>query len=368
MRITLICCLLLLTFTLVHAQESTPEPADGWTIEQRCVAEPTTPPDDWSFDGTIFTRGTDNNIRGLHADLDSPYIIAFSGSDFTTAGAFSPDGRWFAVPSGTMDYYANNAGSEHNYHVEELVVYNTDPSHETYRLDWDALFHGSSEQFGVEPVYWLDNEHFAYVSGNAWMDERLTPFIVNPFTAEITQLPDDALQFNDTLSPDGSRIAQVNENFSRTLYNAETGEIITALSGINIAAWRPDSTGFLGNLRTDDLHQVGFFDADGNLLEIIADGIAYASVWSADNHHFAYTVRTADASGNITFNFYIGDTETRTLAETCIYTGGWSWWSAEGDALAFTFDSQIAILDTQNWAAYILDSEAQQILGWRADD
>src|SRR5262249_43612774 len=92
-----------------------------WTLEQHCMPGAVHLPDDSAFAGAIFTA--DN--RGIHAsraDRTTSYIIAFEGRNFTPVGDFSPDGRWFAVPYGRVEY---GNMLENRYVVTEWRVYST---------------------------------------------------------------------------------------------------------------------------------------------------------------------------------------------------------------------------------------------------
>ena len=83
--------ILLLPVVSVHvttAEEAT-DMEKSWPIEQHCLGEPT-PPDDWAFEGTIFTQGS--GVHAIRADVTTPYYVAFSGdTEFGNNGALSPE-------------------------------------------------------------------------------------------------------------------------------------------------------------------------------------------------------------------------------------------------------------------------------------
>ena len=94
-----------------------------WPIVEQCAEEPTTPSQDWKFDGTIFTQKGDG-IHAIRSDIPTPYYVAFNGgSEFGNMGKLSPDGRWFAAPAG---YPAPSPRGTSVYDIREVRVYSTD--------------------------------------------------------------------------------------------------------------------------------------------------------------------------------------------------------------------------------------------------
>jgi hypothetical protein len=95
-RILILVCLFVLSITPAIAQS---EATEAWSIVERCVGEPVAPPDDWSFEGIIFSL-SDYAVHGINAAYDTPYIIVFRADPFmmdsgtyAQSGAISPDGR-----------------------------------------------------------------------------------------------------------------------------------------------------------------------------------------------------------------------------------------------------------------------------------
>ncbi len=146
----------LCSLNLVHAQD-----AEGWPIVQRCIERATEPPDDWTFAGTIFTFKRGDGLHAYRADVPSRYYIAFdSDSELAIVGAFSPDGRWFAVPAGRSEYATM---LDTFFHVEQIRVYSTVPSHEEFAIEWSYLGRMStSARLGVPMPNWIDNHQFVY--------------------------------------------------------------------------------------------------------------------------------------------------------------------------------------------------------------
>jgi hypothetical protein len=169
----------LFSLNLSYAQEATPE-AEGWPVVQRCIEQATEPPDGWTFEGTIFTHGRFmDGVHAYRADVPSRYYVAFdSQSEFAEVGALSPDGRWFAVPHGRTEY----GGIANRYYiVEEIRVYSTHPSRDTYRIPWDYYVHTSTGLQIMGSIMWLDNEQFIFPNHSIG---ELT--VVNPFTGAVS--------------------------------------------------------------------------------------------------------------------------------------------------------------------------------------
>ena len=168
-RLTIFLILFLMVINIA-AQES-----DSWQIIERCVDEPAAPPDDWSFDGVIFMY-TWRAVHGLNTHIDTPYIIAYNNkrNSFALNGTVSPDGRWFAVPTGT----GRPAGFiTWHFEVERIHVYSTDGRRTRYTVDTNSPIYFGSDipYYEVDIPQWLNDEEFIFpVMGNVM--ERINPF------------------------------------------------------------------------------------------------------------------------------------------------------------------------------------------------
>jgi hypothetical protein len=362
MRITLICCLLLLTFTFTHAQEATPEPADGWTIEQRCVAEPTTPPDDWTFEGTIFTSDYifSDEVGGFHAiraDVETPYYVAFNGNDFVRWGALSPDGRWYAVPSGRASQISI---TEFGYSVDSIHVYSTNPARLRYSVLWDAAYR---EGLSFE-LRWLDNESFVYAAGsiNAPQNDY---YIINPFT-ETTQLI-EGLSVSDIYarySPDGTRVVRSVEG-ERMLFSVENEQFtpIRPVSNTNLR-WFSDSSHFV---TLDENLNLGLFNRDGELLTSIFTNHPFNTSVSSDDQYIAFISRPEAQEATL----HIASVTNQLVIDTCLMMNDFTW-SSLTQQIAFNLEGQVQIFDIGLWQTYTIATTDSEIIawrdGWRADD
>jgi hypothetical protein len=364
MRITLIFCLLLLTFTLAHAQESTPEPTDGWTIEQRCVTEPTTPPDDWFFDGTILMTGY-QGIHAVNANFETPFVIAPWG---IAGGALSPDGRWYAMPNG--DVHRNNNMIDYSMSIDEIIVYRTTPQPESYTIAWDLL-NVTIDPINL-PLYitWLDNEHFVFYTGNSW--RTIDPVLANPFTGEIQSWDYPLILDHAAISPDTTRLV-----VDGGLYDFASVEQIQSVR-LSAVRWANDSSFFIGVNRSQivqvdrdgAVRTLVQFPTDQNLYPYSPHRLKNTSI-SADMRYIAY----ADYS-ELQSHLYIIDLQEQRLFDTCLDIRDGVEWSPSGHQLVLLGlgDEQnpVNVLDVDSWSLYTVAYHTVSyyggIIGWRADN
>jgi hypothetical protein len=378
MRITLICCLLLLTFTLVRAQESTPEPTNGWTIEQRCVAEPTTPPDDWSFDGTILMTG----YAGIHAvssDFDTPYVVVFFESRTVPVlgenhylagygGVLSPDGMWFAVVDG---YTTECVIGCWGVHAEAIHVYSTTQLRESYSMDWSNSYGVGATGF-PHPLFWYDDSQLLYESDDLQreMGNRGGNWLINPFTNELTE-------WNNPIEPHGAYYSPspdwTHEIFASDSWATEVwlsdGDTTIQLPISTQVEWKPDSSQFVTYTLDENrrLHQLVLFNRNGELAETIFDvsegAFSRVSGWSSDGRYLTFLATT----------LHTADTVERRVVDTCLTVNDSQAWSVDNNQLALLapYESNrfaVQILDLDTWQRHTVAYHGGEIIGWRADD
>jgi hypothetical protein len=377
MRILTLSILFLLAITLAHAQDTTPEADDAWAIEQRCVAEPTTPPDDWTFDGTILMTG----YAGVHAindDWETPRIVVPGAS----TNALSPDGRWYAVPEG--EGHQSDSLTHWDVSIHEIVVYSTETS-ESYSVPWDAFFHYSNSGADEYYVTWLDNERFIYYRGSEWVTLEIT--IVNPFTGEVTPWAsplDDSYDY--FFSPDLTRFVAQEQ-----VYDFATATALTDSLSIGAVDWATDSSRFVAVFRDreNELLQLRLYDRDGNLLDVMYTGqetelipfntrpaFADNMAWSADGRYLALETAVSGRISELGSKLYIMDMEAQLIYDTCLSIGDGIVWSPDGTQLAFIAAGRdhraVHILDTASWSLYTVAYHtayiSQGVIGWRADN
>lgn len=170
-----------------RAQDSTD--TAGWPVEERCVGEPTAPPEGWAWEGIIFFR----DMKGIHAlnpAFDKPYFILFA-DEFIYGASLSPDGKWYAVADGYVTYTSMSLAAY--YHVTSINVYSTDGKRTLYQIPWSNVWRTNA----YTPVRWIDNQHFFYPSGRGENGDMLIK--ANPFTketAEYSPEPDADMSHN----------------------------------------------------------------------------------------------------------------------------------------------------------------------------
>jgi WD40 repeat protein len=375
MRSLLTLLILLLISASAAAQEATPETSpEGWEVVQRCITAPSEPPEHWTFEGTIFTYKPNDGVHAFRADVPSRYYIAFeSASEFASGGAFSPDGRWFAVPAGREEY-ANMV--DHLYWIEEIRVYATAPAQTMYRISWD-LRHFASHRQLVAPLRWLDDEHLLYSGGH--YGSTFQVHLVNPFSGEITDFVFPENHYLLSLSPDGTRrLERVHDSTRSTspsyvLYDHGLDAEITSLPPLTPPSigwvsqtdhplrWTTDSSRFVSLVRNEEQVSIQLFDRDGQLLDVITvieDGGLYFSIDQTGS-------RLAYNALNTTLR--IADLATKQIVDTCIqpaYRG--TAISPDGSQIALSIgqDGFVYILDIEDWAVYRLDLAAADVIAW----
>jgi hypothetical protein len=355
--------LILLTFTLAHAQESTPEPADGWTIEQRCVGEPTPRPESWTFEGTILMMGY-AGIHGVRDEWETPRVVVsldMAGYDDhgdLSGGALSPDGHWYASPYGTVSRDARTYNVITN--LDEIRVHSTlnDSQYAWVQEAYNPAFQGSFYR-----IFWIDNEHFLYRG-----------LVINPFTGAQSDWQGLLLDYGYSNiaipSPDWTLALQSSgTGQSLALYDMTTRDVINPLEQINRfgnAAWSPDSEFFVAPLDTT----LARFNREGQMTNIIfstRENIGISSVKASNTgRYFSFSV---NSSATRLSSLHIADTETQVIYDTCRAFGSIAWL---GDDTQFaSSDSDTTFVLVMNMDTYTLHAVARHsgsVIGWRADD
>lgn len=252
--IALLTCLsLTLLISPLTAQETPPpDPetafklAEGWTFEQRCIQEATPPPAGWTFDGTIFIYEDDRGMKELRSDVAQPYFIAFDGGsepqNFNAAGRVSPDGKWYAVPAGTV----HSSMTGNHYGIDEIRVFSTGrTSNLIHRVSWSNHFAGISTGT-IDDIQWKDNTTLFYqdaLSKNpGWYEFNVLDG--NKTLVEVS-FPANKDGYHE-LSPDLSMGIKYREHADTSyLVDLTTGQDIMLLPHDYQINWLPDSSGFL---------------------------------------------------------------------------------------------------------------------------
>ena len=367
---------LILPPLILSAQESTPEATsqpdtEGWPIVQRCVGEPTTPPDEWTYDGTIFTYTQDQGVRALRADQPTTYFIAFNGENFNEAGAFSPDGRWYAVPAGIRRSIEESFG-DYYWEVNKIRVFSTSPSNELMvQISWSAVFRGS-RQTAVQRIMWINNEQFIYSDFDIYGRNATHLYNINPFSGEIQRLEGEvSIAYFDGLSPDGTRTFIRFHSFRERrieLLNIadETSVLDLSSQDLWFLGWLPDSSGLLLSTYQEDYNSIIYMDNNGRNTEtIFAASFSRENIsdfrWSSDSRKFVGRIEQ-----NGEYSLFIGDTVERVIIDLCI-TARWPQWSPDSTHLVFVSEG-IQILDLDNYDRYAVASDIGIPIAWRAGE
>ncbi len=295
------------------------------------------------FPGVIVLRDRDEGVRALRAEVGTPYYVAFLGSNFTDAGALSPDGRFFAMPYGSIQTAAT---SDVRYRVSEIRVQTTARVPQIYaRIPWDATFQNLGRPDDIPSILWLDSDSLLFEAG-AFSDQRQQVTLPD---GEITA---SALSTYQDLAPDLARGFR-RVDVRRGLFDVQTGDLLAEFAADARAVWMPDSSRFaLVSAATLTVH-----DRDGAPLErltsIGADFRLWNFAWSpqATGSEARYVFSLYDPYRNENY-LYVGSG--RSITPTCIRlanqhdgrTESGVVWSPDGSTLALVgYDGGIYLYD-----------------------
>lgn len=375
----------------IHAQDETA--AYGWPITARCLPTATTPPDDWTFPGTLLMTGH----YGLHAysaAFETPYVVAFFNPySVQERAGLSPDKRWYAIATGQS---AISIASVFSKSIQKITVYSTGLDGKHYSIPWETSF-AAIGTGSFQDMYWLDNHSILYASEDlpeAYQPSADDPYSwnyrINLFTGEVGphyQQPQPYL-LDFIPSPDWSRAVRDNAGFNRfepvvsddDMSTADIKVLIVYVSS-QLVAWKPDSLQFAAFYATDAIDDartnpdaIALFDRDGQLVDIVhtvkdEDLHQFPIVWSDDGRYFAFYVNS----------LRIADIQEKTITDTCLTFGGNYWhmggtgvaWSPDGTKLAYIEDRRtlnpVRVIDLERWQQYTVAHHEGAVVGW-ADD
>ena len=178
----------LLFFTITFVIHAQSEETETWPIVERCVSEPTTPPDDWFFEGYIAFYNKDG-IHAIRHDLDTPYYLAFNRPDqFVQYASFSPDGQWLSIPSG---YEGRANWSEQFYNITENRIYSTDLDRKlVHRVPRDFVFRSSGAFYPWSIGEWRTNDSFDVSLGSDYFNMGYQRIIIDHDSFKVVELPE----------------------------------------------------------------------------------------------------------------------------------------------------------------------------------
>ncbi|GAB5490234.1 MAG: hypothetical protein Phog2KO_04490 [Phototrophicaceae bacterium] len=371
--------ILLIFGQIVSAQDTGEDAVEGWEIVERCVGEPITAPDDWTFDGTILASGW-AGIHGINADWDVPRVLAFNDRWNTEiGGALSPNNEWFAVT--TVSERRDNDSIWRLFIIEyTLEIYNLVDRSLQISFDWQNQYDvvsgsGASRYYYQRIPRWLDNETILYQRVN-------TLFEININTQEIIE---SSVYWESgifsPLFPD--YIMSVSPDFSRTVFRENRGQyaLVEMNTGTNIsipAELSPDesySIGAIVNWSSDSSiftvgreYQIKLFDRDGEIITIIdSAGSPVDNAFSPNSNSFVYF-----HDGTV----HIADIQNQQLIDTCFsdYYRSIAW-SPSNNFIATIGDypetslqvRPIYVMDLNTYQIYIVAYHDGRIIGWRED-
>ncbi|MFN8379731.1 MAG: hypothetical protein U0452_13780 [Anaerolineae bacterium] len=364
--------------SLLGAQDQV-EP--GWEIIQTCtdgLSYPVIPRSQWDFQGVIFSEGH-SGVRAIRTDVDTSYFIAFgSDSTFPVAGAFSPDGKWFAYPVGRTGHYVTNSGGT-DYVMDAIEVVSTSPARLVRRFEWHDWGMAIAPQYALSNVQWLDNERLFYPGGYISDADPYAFGVVNVTSNQLEPWsPAELSHYLYGVSPDATRgfvyessstpSMSYSPAYSMNLVNVITGSVINSIATDTVLekVWQYDSAAFhTSNWDTDSTpkYQLASFSRDGATLDVLYTSdtdAAYNLSISPQDDLLAFT------AGN---QLFVADLTKRQLRDLCFSFGetGWEFpivWSPDGRQLAFTYDSYPVLLSLDTLEMEVLDYPTGRLLGW----
>lgn len=294
----------------------------GLTTLSPVMAQACIPPsvgDPGAFSGVILSIAPSDGVRALRPELQTTYYVAFDGANFTAGGAASPDGRYYAVPNGSIQ---TNSTADVRYVVQEIRVITTEIVPRILaRIPWQASFPVGTRfatTQGVPVIQWLDAQTLAFPSGSmngaqTWqrIDFSASPADIQPF---------EAAGFAP-LSPDMRRGLKP-DALGWAIYDIETTsqlEHLPRLSAAQFMAWSPDSSRLATLINSADGTALTLFWRGG------AQALAVVSVeagqtiwnvhWSPNAAQLAYALYDPEINRS---RLYLYDVQADLSADTCL--------------------------------------------------
>lgn len=366
MKIQLICVLVLLSLSasVVLADNDVETP---WPVEERCVSEPTLPPDDWTFNGTLLMSGY-AGIHALQSGWETPRVEAFFYADDLgkpiEGGQISPDGKWYAAPVGEV--FTEITYTQY-WKTDSLRIYSTSDDVE---LKFDL--NESNTLFDETGVYPRFQGGWTYEAVQ-WIDQKtliIGSFLMRPFEQKVELSPLETTVTNRTyiaVSPDWTRVyghvGDIEEGNS--VFDPHSPDEVINYLQVGAVAWRLDSSGFIAEQRVDTEEHLSLFTRDGEFVErvFVTEGgpldirhiVAGRNElgWSHDNRYFAFVHYPPRSEPS---QLMLLDTENRIALNTCLSPVSQPVWSPDSTQVAVLLRTRenlrVAILDVATWQVY----------------
>lgn len=388
-RFVLLIISLSIFITASLAQENSEIP---FPIEEECVTDIVQPSDNWTYQGTLLMSG----YAGIHAmqeDWGTPRITAFFNSNELgephEGGQLSPDGRWYAVPTGEtwVEPSFNRYWMTHG-----LRIYSTTDNTElNFNLsEYDELLDYNRVGFYLtawtyQAVRWIDNDNLIVGS---FLFNNVTHREITVEPAPISVALTTGIDFE--VSPDWMRVYNFNlsEQRGRAIFNPNQPEESVNYFQAQAVAWLHDSSGFVGEQRIDNVEELSLFNRDGEFIQklFITEGgrldIRYIASgrndlgWSPDDRYFAFVHFPPLSQPS---ELIILDMNRQLALNTCLNTVSQAVWSPYGNQVAFLMRARenlrVVILDLDTWTAYDVARHSgiggalpPNMIGWRENN
>jgi len=386
---TVVFTMLLIGIHFVYAQEAPAFADPDWQVIEQCVEEPTDPPIDWHYGGTILFNGR-YGIHGMRSEWDTPHVLAFTHItndgkyvDIIT-GRFSPDKTLFVAAFGDEDCgSANCTGSiNHVYSLRLFDVRGNNPrQYKTYPL---RTFNGQAQRYNNFYVIWLNDHEILYPVSAPTVSGFIILLDIN--TGEQTVLEPNFYLFCPGCSPDRTRRLDTDEVKRRSqLIDLSEHQIITSLDlefARQAQSWSSDSKSFIAAQRlTYETAVISKYDRDGNLLEQITPSFGINQLliyrrfaaWSPNTDFLYLKLRNKNAKSmpiELQDSNYLFNPRKHEVYHLCD-AGEHFQWSPDSRYLAFTLREGLMVYDVERLTTYRVfdypEHESLSILDWRAD-
>ncbi|MEM9950586.1 MAG: hypothetical protein AAF846_03215 [Chloroflexota bacterium] len=376
-RFILMLVLLSLPVVISQSQETSDT---GWEIIERCVGDPITPPDGWTFDGTILATGW-VGIHGINADWDTPRVQLFR-DDWALFQELSPSDRWLAT---TRSEFACPQCFSRVWRISEIRVFDTLNGDE-YIIPIDVGYdYGISYQTRIQMRWWDDDEIVFFTNGSSVYGRPIQSQRINPFTNErsIIELPIYPLTNDFDFHPSLNwELAVYNpielpEEGQWSVYNLETGDGLLQLSSIvgsphptDVVAWSNASSQFITTTVSENSKFITYYnhlsESITNIYPIAFDDTPNHIEWSHDGRYVAFVKSKLFAGGEL----ILIDTEHQIIYETCIETGSVHWSPVANQLALLSRNGQSSIEIYQPEANVVYGTgiyHEGRIIGWRED-
>jgi hypothetical protein len=334
MRYFLILLLLLLSLT-IHAQDG------AWPVVENCLGElpyPTIPHANWDFEGVIFSHNQ-QGVRAIRTDVETSYFIAFEdGENFPAVGGFSPDGRWFAYPSGERWDGIRMDGGGSSWLINGFSLVSTDPRNLRTEIAFPEDVEGtfvSGELYDggitnvLYQIIWLSNEEFVYFGASRMPIHEI----------------DAPLVFNI--------------NSSQYIPNLNLDETLIQVADTHVdTIWLADGS----YISTESPSVLARYAVEGEIAELVMQGYITAISLSPDAQSLAF------------FNnkrLHIANLESHSIEGLCLEAQGRAeyffpeiLWSPDGNYLAFLYDGYPILLNLGTREMQILRYQTGSLMGW----